>query len=102
MNAKAHSVPRPLNTFYVVKLISFFFSTLNTLSGRYLDDLVARREEWAIAFRSGVLLRGHHTNNFAESTMGIIKDVVLDRYYFMNVWYIGVVDKYVCDVAKVF
>ncbi|XP_064107998.1 uncharacterized protein LOC135216553 [Macrobrachium nipponense] len=34
---------------------------------------------WSIAFRAGTLLRGHHTNNFCESTMCIIKDIVLSR-----------------------
>lgn len=45
----------------------------------YLGTLVQRREEWAIAFRAGAVLRGHHTNNYCEATMCIIKDNVLNR-----------------------
>ncbi|XP_064117882.1 LOW QUALITY PROTEIN: uncharacterized protein LOC135223348 [Macrobrachium nipponense] len=45
----------------------------------YVASLVERKEDWAIAFRAGTLLRGHHTNNFCESTMCIIKDIVLSR-----------------------
>ncbi|XP_043240097.1 uncharacterized protein LOC122390827 [Amphibalanus amphitrite] len=46
---------------------------------RYMEELVERRAEWALAFRSGEVLRGHHTNNFAEATMCVIKDIVLNR-----------------------
>ena len=45
----------------------------------YLEGLVERRTEWAIAFRQGAALRGNHTNNYAEATMNIIKDIVLNR-----------------------
>lgn len=45
----------------------------------YLTTLVQRREEWAIAFRAGAVLRSHHTNNYCEATMCIIKDNVLNR-----------------------
>ncbi|XP_050726632.1 uncharacterized protein LOC127003722 [Eriocheir sinensis] len=45
----------------------------------YLNTLDQRREEWAIAYRAGALLRGHNTNNYCESTMCIIKDNVLNR-----------------------
>ncbi|KAK4289431.1 hypothetical protein Pmani_037594 [Petrolisthes manimaculis] len=46
---------------------------------RYLSSLVQQKEEWAVAFRAGTILRGHHTNNFCEATMSIIKDIVLNR-----------------------
>ena len=49
----------------------------------YLDSLIERRDEWAISFRTGALLRGHHTNNFCEATMCIIKDIVLNRWVSM-------------------
>lgn len=48
----------------------------------HLSSLVQRKEEWAIAFRAGAMLRGHHTNSFCETTICIIKDVVLNRYGF--------------------
>ncbi|KAG0724859.1 hypothetical protein GWK47_004911 [Chionoecetes opilio] len=44
---------------------------------RYLASLVQRKEEWAIAYRAGQ--RGHHTNNFCEATMCVIKDIVLNK-----------------------
>ncbi|XP_050703227.1 uncharacterized protein LOC126988878 [Eriocheir sinensis] len=46
---------------------------------RYLAKLIERKEEWSTVYRAGFLLRGHHTNNFAESTMCIIKDIILNR-----------------------
>ncbi|KAK3888548.1 hypothetical protein Pcinc_007400 [Petrolisthes cinctipes] len=46
---------------------------------RYLSSLVQRKEEWAVAFRDGAVLRGHHTNNFCHATMSIIKEFVLKR-----------------------
>ena len=45
----------------------------------YLDTLIERREEWAVTFRAGAMLRGHNTNNYCEATMCIIKEVVLNR-----------------------
>ena len=50
---------------------------------RYMEDLIRRKKEWAVAFRSGLVTHGNHTNNYAESTMCILKDVVLNRYAWM-------------------
>ncbi|KAF0295676.1 hypothetical protein FJT64_006855 [Amphibalanus amphitrite] len=46
---------------------------------RYMEGLIERRAEWAIAYRQGSALRGNHTNNYAEATMCIIKDIVMNR-----------------------
>ncbi|XP_050724616.1 uncharacterized protein LOC127002576 [Eriocheir sinensis] len=45
----------------------------------YLSKLFERRHEWSIWARKGFFLRGHNTNNFAESTICIVKDVILNR-----------------------
>ncbi|XP_066968606.1 uncharacterized protein [Macrobrachium rosenbergii] len=47
---------------------------------RYLWRLVQRREEWSLSFRAGKLFHGHNTNNYAESTICIIKDVIHNRF----------------------
>ncbi|KAF0292147.1 hypothetical protein FJT64_001023 [Amphibalanus amphitrite] len=46
---------------------------------RYMMDLFERRAEWAIACRQASALRGNLTNNYAEATMCIIKDIVMKR-----------------------
>ena len=38
-----------------------------------------RRKEWAICFRSGETMRGINTNNYAESGIRILKDIVFQR-----------------------
>ena len=38
-----------------------------------------RRGEWAICFRDQTLLRGNNTNNYAESGIRILKDIVFKR-----------------------
>ncbi|KAK4317593.1 hypothetical protein Pmani_011329 [Petrolisthes manimaculis] len=45
----------------------------------YLARLVERQQEWTIMDRLGNFLHGHHTNNYAESALGIIKDIILNR-----------------------
>lgn len=44
----------------------------------YLSKLWERRELWCLAFRNAQH-RGHHTNNFAEVTVRLYKDIVLRR-----------------------
>lgn len=51
---------------------------------RYLSQLLEHHKEWAVAYRSGMLLRGRHTNNFCKATICIIKDIVLSRYKTFN------------------
>uniref|UniRef100_T1JC37 SWIM-type domain-containing protein n=1 Tax=Strigamia maritima TaxID=126957 RepID=T1JC37_STRMM len=46
---------------------------------RHIKDLFERREEWALYFRLNSLTRGVNTNNFAEASFRIIKDVILGR-----------------------
>lgn len=59
---------------------------------KFLD----RKEEWAKICRDHLIMRGHHTNNLAEATMRILKDIILERIkaynvvalvdYIINVW----------------
>ncbi|XP_034057783.1 uncharacterized protein LOC117536831 [Gymnodraco acuticeps] len=46
---------------------------------RYLDQLYARRECWALSYRGSFLTRGNNTNNFAEVAMRVLKDKILQR-----------------------
>ena len=46
---------------------------------RYFINYMKRKEDWALHCRKGHFLRGHNTNNFVERSMGIIKDIVLNR-----------------------
>lgn len=38
-----------------------------------------RKAEWVLVFRSNLLTRGHNTNNFAEASIRVLKDMVLHR-----------------------
>ncbi|KAE8741294.1 hypothetical protein FOCC_FOCC013182 [Frankliniella occidentalis] len=42
-------------------------------------EFLKRKEEWVSLFRDHLLMRGHHTNNYSEATIRILKDVILQR-----------------------
>ena len=42
-------------------------------------------KEWVLLFRSEFMTRGHNTNNFAEATIRILKDIILERTKAFNV-----------------
>ena len=46
---------------------------------KHLESYWERRGEWAICFRDQTLLRGNNTNNYAESGIRILKDIVFKR-----------------------
>ncbi|ELT91018.1 hypothetical protein CAPTEDRAFT_223758 [Capitella teleta] len=52
----------------------------------YLQNKVINEcEEWALCFRKELPTRGNNTNNFAEATMGVLKDKVFLRTKAFNV-----------------
>ena len=46
---------------------------------KHIQDYWAPRTEWAVCFRNGETMRGINTNNYAESGIRILKDVVFRR-----------------------
>ncbi|XP_042150727.1 uncharacterized protein LOC115317267 [Ixodes scapularis] len=44
-----------------------------------LEAFLGRREEWVLLFLANITTRGHNTNNFAEATIRVLKDMVLNR-----------------------
>ncbi|XP_059474653.1 uncharacterized protein LOC132196189 [Neocloeon triangulifer] len=48
------------------------------------EKYLKRKNEWAIYKRSDLLLRNNHTNNYAESSIKIVKEAVLDRMKAFN------------------
>lgn len=59
---------------------------LNSHKG-YVARVVAfleRKTEWVLLYRSTILTRGHNTNNFAEASIRVLKDVVLCRHKAYN------------------
>lgn len=44
-----------------------------------LQQLWERRSEWALSYRVDKMMRGNHTNNYAEAGMRIIKEIVFGR-----------------------
>lgn len=50
----------------------------------YVEAYWGRKEEWCMAFRD-VTTHGHQTNNFAEITVRLFKDIVLSRNKAYNV-----------------
>ncbi len=45
----------------------------------YIANYWVRRKEWALCFRDAVYMRGINTNNYAESGIRILKDIVFKR-----------------------
>ena len=45
----------------------------------HIQTLWPRRQEWAHCYRKRILIRGNHTNNFAEAGMKILKEIVFSR-----------------------
>ena len=50
----------------------------------YMESYWQRKDIWCLAYRNEKL-HGHHTNNFAEISVRILKDEVLHRYKAYNV-----------------
>lgn len=50
-----------------------------------VDTFLQRQEEWVALFRADTATRGHNTNNFAEATSRVLKDIVLNRVEAFNV-----------------
>jgi len=48
------------------------------------EDYLKRKEEWAIYARLEICLRGHDTNNFAEASIKIMKEAVMQRMRAFN------------------
>ncbi|KAH9377226.1 hypothetical protein HPB48_020348 [Haemaphysalis longicornis] len=44
-----------------------------------VEKFLGCQEEWVIMYRAGLMTRGHNTNNYSESSMRILKDIVLCR-----------------------
>ncbi|KAK3878339.1 hypothetical protein Pcinc_016923 [Petrolisthes cinctipes] len=64
---------------YWVQYCKSSVSQQNDEYTRYFTKLIEKKKEWSIYYPAGRLLRGHHTNNFAESALSIMKDIVLNR-----------------------
>lgn len=52
---------------------------------KYVENMFARKEQWAICYRKDLLVRGNNTNNFCETAMRVLKDRVLNRTKAFNV-----------------
>ena len=46
---------------------------------KYIESYWSRKEEWCIAYRSCVPMRGNTTNNYSETGIRILKDIVFRR-----------------------
>lgn len=51
---------------------------------RHFEHLWTRRQYWAHSFRSNLLLRGNHTNNYIERSFGLLKDIIFARTQAFN------------------
>ncbi len=51
----------------------------------HIQGLWDRRREWALCYRKAFLVRGNHTNNYAEAGMRILKELVFSRVKAYNV-----------------
>ena len=46
---------------------------------QHMENLWEKRELWAHCFRKTLLIRGNHTNNYAEAGIKILKDLIFGR-----------------------
>lgn len=44
-----------------------------------------RKEQWVRCFRTALTTRNNHTNNYAEASIRVLKDIVLQRTKAFNV-----------------
>ena len=44
-----------------------------------LEQFWERREEWALSYRVEKMMRGNHTNNYSESGIRILKEIIFGR-----------------------
>ena len=67
------------------KYVSIMKKTPNSYTTQYpnlrhrLEQIWERRSEWALSYRVDKIMRGNHTNNYAEAGMRIIKEIVFGR-----------------------
>ena len=45
----------------------------------HMDSLFPRCQEWALCFRTNLPVRGNHTNNYSEASIGILKELIFSR-----------------------
>ncbi|KAK3914193.1 Pre-mRNA-splicing factor SYF1 [Frankliniella fusca] len=66
-----------------VEVLEESIEDLKTLSPDYFEKrvsgLLENKREWVQLFRADLPMGGHHTNNFAEATVRVLKDVILER-----------------------
>jgi len=46
---------------------------------KHMENLWKKRKLWAHCFRKTLLIRGNHTNNYAEAGIKILKDIIFGR-----------------------
>ena len=51
----------------------------------YIKSHWDQRKEWALCYRKHLLVRGNHTNNYAEAGIRIVKDLVFNRVKAYNI-----------------
>ena len=74
---------------------SFFEDVADTEDDEFVDPVhkykqrvqkfLERGDEWLAVRRQDVIIRGNNTNNYSESTMRVLKDIVLSRTKAFNV-----------------
>lgn len=69
--------------------------TLRPITKKGFKILLEIKEEWGLCFRQNLITRGHNTNNYSETSIRIIKDIVLQRTKAFNA--VALVDYY-CSV----
>jgi hypothetical protein len=67
-------------------------------AAKYLGDVLEFKESWALAYRTGLPVRGNNTNNYVEAQFLVIKDELLNRVREYNV--VGLVDKLTINLEE--
>ena len=72
----ASTIPEMENEFF--KFNEQYFTKYGQLAS-HCTLLWEQRAFWALSYRTNLLLRGNHTNNYVERSFGLLKDIVFAR-----------------------
>ena len=75
---------------------SLFYKYPN--AAKYLEHVLNLKGPWALAYRSGLPVRGNNTNNYVEAQLLVIKDEILNRVKEYN--FLGLVDKLTINLEE--
>ena len=69
----------PISSAHAISFRDSLEETKQAFYSLHMENLWEKQELWAHCFQSTLLIRGNHTNNYAESGIRILKDLIFGR-----------------------